>query len=369
MNRTITAKQFTEKMNKGVPVVAMDSADVENYKDLSQIGISFTDDYLRKAVVAMDDAQGLTTAPNGGTPVQFLQNWLPGFVGVATAPRKIDEIIGVTTAGNWYDDEVVVSQLETLGDAQPYSDLQNVPLTGYNVNFEKCGVVRFEKGFMVTKLESERAAAMNLDVAATKRTATLNALAIQRNNIGFYGYNDGMARTYGLLNDPNLIAYKTVATGSAKGTKWSTKTYLEIIADLRTAFTELEVQSNGIIDPVNTATTLVLPTGATNYLAVVSDFGVSVKEWLNQTYPQCRIVTAPQLIKANGDADVFYLFADRVLDDVSTDGGEVFKQIVPATYVGLGIEQKAKGWLEDSAMATAGVTCLRPYAVTRWTGI
>ena len=42
-----------------------------------------------------DALQPTVTTASIGTPVQFLQNWLPGFVFVVTAARKIDDIIGL----------------------------------------------------------------------------------------------------------------------------------------------------------------------------------------------------------------------------------------------------------------------------------
>jgi hypothetical protein len=35
----------------------------------------------------------------------------------------------------------------------------------------------------------------------------------------------------------------------------------------------------------------------------------------------------------------------------------------------LGVEQKAKGYLEDYTNATAGIMCKRPYAVIRRSGL
>lgn len=369
--QAISGRTFADRLSKNKPVIAMDSADVERYKDLEHLGIGFTDKYLRDApdVYGMDDVQGGVYTPSGGAPIQFLQTFLPGFVRAALAPRKIDEIVGIQTIGEWHDEEVVQPVLETLGDAVPYADLSPVPLSSWNAAFERRTVVRFEKGIKVGTLESARASAMRLDSASAKRTAAANALHIQRNLIGFRGYNDGNSRTFGLLNDPSLLPYETVADGAAGSPKWSKKTFLEITADLRNAFTQLEIQSNGVVDARNTPTVLALPTGASNFLSVVSEMGISVEQWLTETYPKNRRVTAPQFQKANGGADVFYLFAEEVYGDDSDDDNRVFIQVVPATFMALGIENKSKGIVEDYTNATAGVMCKRPYAVYRGTGI
>lgn len=158
------------------------------------------------------------------------------------------------------------------------------------------------------------------------------------------------------------------ATGTGSSTLWSTKTFLEICADIRTAIVTLRTQSQDTIDPESTALTLALPTDAVDYLSVTSDYGISVRDWLTQTYKKTRIVSAPQLNNANGGANVFYLYADAV-NDLSTDDGRTFAQLVPAKFQVLGVQQLPKGYEEDYSNATAGIMCKRPYAVVRYTGI
>jgi hypothetical protein len=90
--------------------------------------------------------------------------------------------------------------------------------------------------------------------------------------------------------------------------------------------------------------------------------------WIRQTYPKCRVVTAPQLGGANGGSNVFYLWANTV-EDGGTDDKRSICQIVPTKFMALGVEQRAKSYIEDFTNATAGVLVKRPYAITRWTGI
>lgn len=367
-------------MNQSVIHSTIDARDVrpfimsavDGYPDLSRIGICGLDD---KKIRRMMDAigmdaiqQGLTTG-SILTPVQFLQQWLPGFVRILTAARKIDELVGITTVGAWEDEEVVQGILENTGTAVPYGDINNVPLSNYNLNFEKRTIVRFENGMRVGNLEEARAARVRINSAETKRESVSLTLEITRNIVGFYGYNSGANRTYGFLNDPNLPAYITVpATGSGSSTLWANKTFLQITADLRASFIQLRTQSQDSIDPRKTPITLGLPTNCVDYLSVTSDFGVSVREWLKENYPNVREVSAPQFNSANGGANVFYVYADAV-DDSSSDDSRTFAQIVPAKFQMLGVERKAKGYEEDYSNATAGILLKRPYAVVRYTGI
>lgn len=346
--------------------------EVADYSDLSRIGINISERQVRNMMSAfgMDSLQNNLTTASILTPVQFLQTWLPGFVRVLTAARKIDELVGIDTIGAWEDEEAVQGILENTGFAVPYGDLNNVPLSNYNANFERRTFVRFESGMRVGNLEEARAAKIRLNSAQEKRESVTLALEIQRNAVGFYGYNNGANRTYGFLNDPNLPAYVSVAaSGSGSSTLWSQKTFLNITADIREMAAALQNQSQDNINPEDTETTLALATIAYQYLSVVSDFGISsVREWIKQTYPKMRIVSAPQLNGANGGANVMYLYANRVQDS-STDNGKTFQQLVASKFQMLGVERKAKGYEEDYSNATAGVLVKRPFAIVRRTGI
>lgn len=360
---------------RDVRAVEMTAADCADFSALSQIGInmpaSVVQDQMNHmlAGTAMDDLQGLSaTTASISNPVQFLQSWLPGFVRAITAARKIDEIVGITTAGQWDDEEIIQGVLEPLGEAAPYHDYTNIPLSSWNVNFERRTVLRFEKGIKVGLLEDARSARVRINTAAEKRTSAALALDITRNRIGFYGYNGGSNLTYGFLNDPALPAYvSAAATGSGSSTLWANKTFLNITADIRGMFARLQTQSQDTVDVEQTATTLVLATNVYQYLSVTSDYGNSVRKWLTETYPKCRVVSAPELNLANGGANVAYLFADSV-EDGGSDGGATFVQIVPSKFQALGTEKQAKGYLEDFSNATAGTFLKRPYAVTRLTG-
>jgi len=357
------------------PLVVTGQDAAADYRALSDLGINFPQTTVAAMIraMAMDDggdimpATGITT-PAITTPVQFLQNWLPGFVRVITAARKIDELVGITTVGSWEDEEVVQGVLENVGYALPYGDYTNVPLASWNVNFERRTVVRFELGILVGVLEEARAARVRMNSAAEKRASAALDMEIQRNLIGFYGYNNGTNRTYGFLNEPNLPAYWSLPNGASNSPAWSSKTFLEITADIRHMAATLQTQSQDNINPESVELTLALPTSVYQYLSVTSDYGISVRDWINKTYPRMRIVSAPQLNEANGGETAAYLYAETV-DDGATDDSRVWLQVVPAKFQALGVEKQAKGYVEDYANATAGVMLKRPYAVTRASGL
>ena len=341
---------------------------VGEYEDLSLLGIGLDSRNVGKMMDAMDALTATTTSGSITTPVQFLQSWLPGFVKVTTAARKIDELTGILTQGSWEDEEIVQGIMEVTGTAVPYGDYTNTTQASWNTNFERRTIVRFEEGMRVGSLEEARASKMRVNSADGKREGAALALEIQRNRIGFNGYNSGNNRTYGILNDPNLPAYADVAAGASTSTLWSTKTFLEITADIREMASTLASQSGGIIDPFNDNITIAIPTTHASYLSVTSDFGVSVQDWINKTYKSMRVVIIPEFVAANGGANVIYMFAESVNDN-STDGGRTFVQVVPAKFQVLGVAKLAKGYEEAYTNATAGIMCKRPFAVVRRSAI
>jgi hypothetical protein len=348
--------------------------DASEYEALSRLGINISDrQYGAMAAFSetgMDAIEGLVTTASIIAPVQFLQNWLPGFVTVITQARKVDMLLGITTAGAWEDEEIVQGYLEHTGKAVPYGDYTDVPFSSWNSNYETRTVVRFEEGLQVGLLESARASRVKIDSAVTKRQAATNQLEIQRNAVGFFGYNNGSNYTFGFLNEPNLGAYVEVAAGSETGnpTSWSLKSYLEIVADIRTAFAKLRVQSGDNIDPKALQITLAVATASVDYLSVVSQYGNSVQDWLDKTYPNTRVVSAPELDGAELGDNVFYLYAESVPDG-SSDDDKTWMQVVPSKFKMLGIQQMAKKYIEDFSNATAGALLKRPFAVVRYYGI
>lgn len=325
---------------------------------------------LEKFAIGLDgmafDAAPLSPLGTASIPAlnQELQTWLPGFVATATAPMKIDEILGLTAAGNWADHEVVQKTLEHVGEAKEYGDNANTHLASWNVNYVRRGVVRFEDGFRVGKLEEARSAAIDVNSASEKRAAAVMSLNIKRNDVGFNGYNStNGTNVYGLLNDPSLPAYE-----SATAT-WAASAAEVIYEQIKTALSLLRTVSKDLIDPTSHSITLACATAVVDQLNKTNQYGITVYDLLAKNYPQLRIVSAPQFDAADGGDNVAYFIADTVVDGVSTDGNQAIVQIVPSRYQVLGSTITAKGYEEAATNATAGVMVKRPYAVQRLSGI
>lgn len=332
---------------------------------LSNLGINASDRALREFMkYAQDAAPAGITTPTATTPVQFLQHFLPEAIRVVTKARVADRLLGRDIAGSWAQEEIVATVIEHIGQARPYGDKTNTNGAEWNQNFERRTIVRFEQDVEVGILEEERAAAMRINSSAEKRIAAAESLAIEQNDIAFNGYNNGANRTYGLLNDANLSAYVTVATGAGGSTTWASKTFNEITADIKTAMSALRVKTGSNFDPYADESVLGIADNAVDMLATVNSLGTtSVKQWIAETYPKCRVESVPQFTGANGGADVFYLFAEQI------GGRKCINQYVQDTLRLLGVEKKSKGFIESYSNATSGVLVAQPIGCVRYTGI
>lgn len=330
-------------------------------KTAAKFGV-YIDPEVKRQTVSMDSLPSLQTNPSVLTPVQFLQYFLPEVIEIVTAAMTIDEIVGRDTVASWEDEQVVSKFVEYTGNIRPYADKSTTPLSNVNVNFEMRNIVRLEEGIEVDLLEEARAAKIKMNISQTKRNAAAKALALELNRIGFFGYNNGDNRTYGLLNDPNLPAYVTVAAG-ASGSTWSVKSFLEICKDIRTAVAALRTKSGNLVNPATTNMTMVLPSACIEYLSTTTDLGLSVMDWINKTYPKLRIISTVEFDGANGGSNVFYLFADEL------EGQRTFRQLVVQAFRLLGVARREKGYTEAYSNATAGIMLNMPIGIVRYTGI
>ena len=332
------------------------------HADLSNIGVSVK--------MAMDALHG---GGSGGVPGyvirQALETWLPGTLRAITTVRNIDEIVGISTVGRWEDEAIKLRVVEPAGHAELYGDNANIPLADIRTTIESRGVVRFEQGFQVGKLEDARLSAAGYQAAEEKRRAASESLDIARNNIGFRGYYSADTSIYGLLNDPNLSPYKSYAdVGQGSGVVWATASFANLVKDFTRMVDTIEEQMGGHLQD-NTPLAFVIPTGYRNALQVrEASTGVSFRQWLTETYPNLRIVTTPEFKNANASKDVAFLIAEAVAEfDESDVNGATIVQAVPTRYEVLGSDNGIKGYIEDAVMATAGCFVLRPWAIARYT--
>lgn len=315
---------------------------------------------LGVGVAAMDSALIGPAATTGFVPAHMLQTWLAGTVRAITTPVDIDYVAGITTVGNWHDDEIGVRTEEDFGLAELYGDVTNIPLANSNPGFELRDVVRFEQGFQVGELEMRRMGAAGFQQEQSKRRAATKSLDVARNLVGWNGIAN--TRTYGLLNDPNLPAVQSLGAGTA----WLSATFDELVAHFTALRNALETQmGQSLRDDANFL--LLLPAGYRGVMNKYNTAGnMSFGQWLAENYPNVRTEYINSLKDAIGGVDVAYLIAENVaeLDESDTDSATLI-QAVPSRYEVVGSEKRAKGYIETASNALAGIIVLRPWAIAR----
>lgn len=329
--------------------------------ELAAMGIGLVP--ARPHLGAMDSAITGPALTPGYVRADLMRTIMPGVIRELTQVTLLDEITGVTVAGNWEDEELVWLTAGAIGKAEMYGDLSNIPLASWNPGTEARGVIRGEQGFIYGLLEEKRQSAAGFNTAEEKRRSVRLSLEQFRYQIGWFGFAGAGVPVYGLLNDPGLGAYQTLAT-------WVGANFATITGQLQALFSALEAQAGGTIRD-DTAMTTVLPLGYRKYMGVANvaaASGQTVRQWIEENFPNMRILYAPEFVAANGGANVVYVFADSVGDG---DGAEnrVIEQLVPTKYQLLGSETRVKGYIEDATNATAGVIVTRPWGVVRGTGI
>ena len=325
--------------------------------------------FLGKLGITMDEADpyvkyimdGMETITEG-SPIaasQFLQHWMPTAIEVITQARMADDLFGRTVCGAWEDECIVQPIVEYTGRPGVYGDSTNTPYASFNQTLEDRTIVRFEEALMAGKLEDARTAASNLKKSAhdLKRKAVAKAFAICQNELAFYGFNDGTNKTYGILNDPNLLPYETATVS------WATATYSQLVRELNTMVSTLRTQTGSNIDPQTVKMTLAVASSRIDFLGTTNEHGATVEEWLLKKYKGLRVKSVPEFDKAHGGTNVCYLYLNQL------DGGPVIEQLVVSTMRLLGVEPKAKGLREVYTNALAGVLVAQPLGVVRTCGI
>ena len=349
-----------EMMRRGA--LRVDESTKVHTEDLARLGINL----VAARPGTMDSALVGPAVSPGFIRPELLRTTVPGVIRALTTPNTLDELLGVTVAGNWYDEELAWLTAEPVGKAELYGDHSNVPLASWRPGMERRGVVRGELGFMVGLLEEARQTAGGFSTAEEKRRAVREGLELFRQEIGWRGFAGGLGETpiYGLLNDPGLGAYETM-------TSWVGASFGTITSEIMALYSQLEDQSGGRITD-QSRLTLGLPLGYLRYLSVTNSASAtqeSVREWIAKLFPNMRIVFAREFVGANGGANVAYLFADELQTDDDSPAARAIDQIVPTKYQLLGTETRVKGFIEDATNATAGVVVTRPWAVVRGSGL
>ena len=293
----------------------------------------------------------------------FLQFIVPAVVRAQIAPLKAQKLLGVDMVGRSFDREIVYKTTQSKGYADAYTDFSNMPLSDFSIGFKTRDIVVLQAGLEVKWLEEQQYGAANINALQEKMTSLNFALNTAINEIGFRGVSGG--RTYGILNDPDLLPYETAPK------TWGTCTFAELQAQISLMATKVREQSFNIVEPTTDAMILAIPIVTRATLDINNSLNTkSVLGWIKETYPNWTIETVAQFSGANGGANVAYLYAETVVGDIgSTDNKAVFSLGMQAQNQVIGAGKVLSTFQSQSISATSGCAVKRAYAVTRWTGV
>lgn len=345
-------------------------AEFQREEALQMLGIGYNAKALAECMAYAEDEAPVT---GGGmnTPWFHLNYLAKKAITVLTQKTTADEILGRTPEGSWAHESVTKQFRELTGRTAPYEDYAETttPRVNRAYSYVTRDVIRLAAGTIVTELESRQAAMIpgQYSPSQDKREAIALLFKLDRDAIAFYGYHLNGRRCWGLLNDPNLLPFESVASvtvGGSTSTKWADKDFHQITRDLMTAVGKVQKQLKANFVPATSAFKLVLPNGVDTYLGTVPECGgVTVREWIKNQWKNCEIVVTPVFEDALGGENVFYIVVEKLGTAAAAE------QIVPASGFLVGNMRREAGHSELWSMATCGTMVLQPLGVGRFFGI
>lgn len=260
------------------------------------------------------NAGPMVTTPNIQAPFGSLAYIRPQAVEVLTAPRVADKLAAPQKNGKWGDELVNIKIKEFKGSTSPDDGLSSDGLQSKtNYTNEVRGVYYYTTGWMSNDRAEATVGAFAENYRADQAESAMRSLAIDRNKFFFSGValKGQTTPIYGLLNDPDLGAYETVATEGGN-TEWANKSPEAIANDITNAYAKLNEQSEGIVsEGVESGRgKLVLAVAPTSIpmLNRANTYGKTARAMLDETYgDRLEVVSVPQFTDADSSSDVFYL--------------------------------------------------------------
>lgn len=272
---------------------------------LAQRGVTMTDvrsyvpdEFRYDFGLAMDAQPALsTTDPNSAVPAILTTMIDPKVFKALFAPNKAAVIMGEERRGTWLDDTIMLPVTEAAGEVSSYGDYAENGAVTSNTNWPQRQAYLFQVVKQYGERELERAGLARINWVAELDYSA----AIMLNKFSNLTYFYGVAglQNYGLLNDPHLNASLTPATKAYGGTTWYNNsgqvaaTANEIFADIENLFTQLVVQTAGL---VNRETPMVLALSPQSEAAftTTNSFNVNVSDLIKKNFPNLKVENAVQ---------------------------------------------------------------------------
>jgi hypothetical protein len=245
--------------------------------------------------LAVDAQPGLITTSSAGIPA-FMSMYIdPKLIEVLTTPNRAAEILGEVQKGTWVTRTMTFPMVESTGETSSYNDWSENGMSNANVQFPQRQSYHYQTITEWGEKQLAEAGLAKIDWSARLRIASAMALNKFQNLTYFYGVSG--LQNYGLLNDPSLSAAITPTTKAVGGGPWASATANEVFADFQKLFAQLVTQSNGLVQ-TDSRLVLALPPAAMVYLTNTNTFGIGVMDLIKKSFPNLRIVSAPQYTNA-----------------------------------------------------------------------
>lgn len=307
-----------------------------------------------------DGGMDLMTPTNNTFPAGLLTNISPKIVEIILKKRTAEVVMGgKEKLLEWQQNDIIVPVVERAGETQAYTDFDNAPTSGTNATFVKRGHYRFSSGVKVGRLASMQMSEARISLENSNLDASLEALAIQFNNIGFNGYKDPALTypIYGILNDPDLAEYKEAGfanDGSA--------TFQQVYDEIRSAIQELIIQSGNHLD-LNSPFRVCMANSIFMTITSINALGTTpVMDALKLVIPNITFEMIPEFEKAySGTNDVIYIIGENNVGGVSVTGDLGFSELALASNT-VAYENHTS---QTISSGTCGAVFYKPYNVVR----
>lgn len=308
--------------------------------------------------MALDAQPSLITVSNTGIP-SFLSMYIdPKLIEVLTTPNKAAEILGETKKGDWITRTAAFPMIESTGETASYNDWSNNGSVGANVQFPQRQSYHYQTVTQWGEKQLAEAGLAKIDWASRLNIASASVLGKFQNDTYFYGVSG--LENYGILNDPYLSAAITPITKAAGGTGWAVATANEVFSDFQKLFSQLVTQTNGLIQ-TDARLVMALPPISNLYLTNTNSFGIGVMDLIKKSFPNLRIVAAPQY--QNAGVNTVQLIAEDI--DGQETGYCAFTEKMRAHPIVIDLSS----FKQKKSQGTWGAILFLPAAIAQMTGI
>lgn len=339
------------------------------FEMLAEIGIfpnstavALMDDDTRRRIMTGDAA--MVTQANNGIPQWMLAYVDPQIIQILTAPLRAEKIFTPERRGDTSNGVMQFGVIQHTGHVEPYGDYSEGGSADINVKYPTRQAYNFQTTAKWGDKQIAEYGKARINYHAEKERAAAKAIKNAHNDIWFRGV-EGLDNV-GILNDPDLPApIAPTVFGASSAVTWADKATIEngalaIYNDIRALFTDIVTRSKGVVS-MDDKMKLCLSNTSSTFLAAKSNYNVSVRESLKESFPNMEIVTASEYSTDSGE--LVQLIADEV-DGVKT-GILAYTELERSH----GIVRKLSSYEEKKSAGSWGAVIFNPFAVSSMIGV